>query len=167
MDIDPDLGGAVGDARHELGRNGRLARDHQYISAVAILSERERAADFCDQMNRRYADLPADARWERIEDAISRGERPSGSYHRVRVFKTLSPSAAPLPEAFFHGPHDELFEPNEEGYGVTYKYAARRMGRLTLDRPGREPQNGRPIFWIPQHPLSPVRANPLALQRPI
>jgi hypothetical protein len=115
MDIDPDVGGAVGDPRHELGRNGRLARDHQYISAVAILGERERAADFYDEMNRRYADLPAEARWERIEDATSRGERPSGSYHRVRVFKTLTPSAAPLPEGFFDGPHDELFEPNEEG----------------------------------------------------
>jgi hypothetical protein len=115
IDIDPEVGGAVGDPRHEVGRNGRLARDHQYISAVAVLSEREHAADFYDEMNRRYADLPADARWERIEDATTRGERQSGSYHRVRVFKTLSPSAAPLPGVFFEGPHDELFEPNEEG----------------------------------------------------
>jgi hypothetical protein len=45
MDIDPQIGGAVGEPRHEVGRNGRLARDHQYISAVAILGHPERSAD--------------------------------------------------------------------------------------------------------------------------
>jgi hypothetical protein len=39
IEIDPE-GETVGEPRAQLGRNGRLARDHQYISAVAILTER-------------------------------------------------------------------------------------------------------------------------------
>lgn len=115
IDIDPRVGGAVGEARQEVGRNGRLARDHQYISAVAIFGHRERVADWYDEMNERHADLPGEERWRLICEADARGERPEGSYHRVSVFKTLSPSAVPLPDTFFAGERDRVFEPNEEG----------------------------------------------------
>jgi hypothetical protein len=49
--------------------------------------------------------------------AEERGEVPEGSYHRVDVFKTLSPRAVPLPDVFFDGPGDRLFdyEPDDEG----------------------------------------------------
>jgi hypothetical protein len=115
MDLDPHLGGATGEPRQEVGRNGRLARDHQYVSAVAILSRRERSADWYDEMNEHHADLSGGDRWQLICEAEARGERPEGSYHRVSVFKTLSPSAVPLPVTFFASEHDRVFEPNDEG----------------------------------------------------
>lgn len=115
MDIDVTVGGAVGEPRHEVGRNGRLARDHQYISAVAILSRRQRATDWYDETAKRHADLPGAERWRLICEAETRGERPEGSYHRVSVFKTLSPSAVALPDPFFAGEHDLVFEPDEQG----------------------------------------------------
>lgn len=31
------------------------------------------------------------------------------------MFKTLSPSAVPLPDTFFCGERDRVFEPNDEG----------------------------------------------------
>lgn len=115
MDIDPQIGAAITEPRQELGRNGRLARDHQYISAVAILGHRERSADWYDEMNERHADLPGGDRWQLICEAEARGERLEGSYYRVSVFKTLSPSAIQLPDTFFAGEHDRVFAPNDEG----------------------------------------------------
>jgi hypothetical protein len=115
MTIDPEIGAAVRDPEHGVGRNGRLARDHQYIGAVAVIGERERAADWYDEMGRRYADLPSKERWGRIMEAENRGERPEGSHHRASVFKTLSPTAVPLPDGFFAGSGDRVFEPNEDG----------------------------------------------------
>jgi hypothetical protein len=48
-------------------------------------------------------------------EAKDRGECPEGTYFRARVFKTLSPSAVPLPDGFFTGDDDQAFEPNEDG----------------------------------------------------
>jgi hypothetical protein len=115
MAIDPEAGAAVGQPEHGVGRNGRLARDHQYISAVAVIGERERAADWYEAMGRKHAELPSEERWDRIMEARDRGECPEGSYHYARVFKTLSPTAVPLPEVFFGGDGDRVFEPNDEG----------------------------------------------------
>jgi hypothetical protein len=66
-------------------------------------------------LNERYADLPGDDRWALITEAQDRGERPEGAYHRVSVFKTLSPSAVALPDVFFAGERDRVFEPDDEG----------------------------------------------------
>ena len=115
MNIDRATGAAVGDPQHGLGRNGRLARDHQCISAVAVLGWRERAADWYDEMAGHYAELPSDERWRLIAEAEAPGERYEGSYYRADVFKTLSPSAVPLPDVFFDGERDRVFEPNEDG----------------------------------------------------
>jgi hypothetical protein len=106
--------GRYGDPEQGVGRNGKLARDHQYISAVAVIGERERAADWQEMMRRRYAALPWRERMERIDEAEGQGECPEGTYHRARVFKTLSPSATPLPDVFF-GDDDDVFEPDENG----------------------------------------------------
>jgi hypothetical protein len=115
MAIDPEIGAAVGEPEHGVGRNGRLARDHQYISAVAVIGESERAADWYEEMGCRYADRSREERWARLDEARDRGECPDGSYRYARVFKTLSPTAVPLPDAFFAGDSDCIFEPNDEG----------------------------------------------------
>ena len=114
MAIAPEFGAAV-EAAHGVGRNGRIARDHQYSSAVAVIGKRERAADWYDDMGRRYADLPSEERWERLVQAWDRGECPDGTYHRASVFKTLSPTAVPLPDAFFSEEGDRVFKPNDDG----------------------------------------------------
>jgi hypothetical protein len=115
MTIDRTVGAAVGDPEPGVGRNGRLARDHQYISAVVVISERDRAADWKETMRRRYAELPWLERLNRIDEAAGRGECPEGTYHRAMVFKTLSPTATPLPSVFFTGDDDQVFEPNDDG----------------------------------------------------
>jgi hypothetical protein len=56
MTVDPTIGAAVGEPQHGVGRNGRLARDHQYISAVAVIGEGDRAADWQQEMRLLYAD---------------------------------------------------------------------------------------------------------------
>jgi hypothetical protein len=66
-------------------------------------------------MGRRFVGLPSEERWERLEEAKARGEYPEGSYRRATVFKTLSPTAVPLPDVFFTGDGDRVFEPNEAG----------------------------------------------------
>jgi hypothetical protein len=114
MTIDPTTGAAVGDPEPGVRGNGRLARDHQYISAVVVISERDRAADWRETMRRRYAELPWLERLNRIDGAVARGESPEGAYHRASVFKTLSPSATPLPDVFFTGDDDQVFEPNHD-----------------------------------------------------
>lgn len=115
ISIDPDIGAAVGDPEHGVGRNGRVARDHQYISAVAVIGERNRSADWYEDMGTRYADLPSEERWERIIEAKDRGQCPVGTYRRASVFKTLSPKAVSLPDVFFTGDGDRIFEPNDQG----------------------------------------------------
>jgi hypothetical protein len=115
MAIDPRVGAAVGDPEYGVGRNGRLARDHQYISAVGVLRQRSRASDWHDALIAEYADMSWQDRWRKIEEAEARGERPEGDYRSIDVFKTLSPSAVPLPAGFFTGPSDRLFEPNQDG----------------------------------------------------
>ena len=90
MTIDPTIGAALGEPQHGVGRNGRLARDHQYISAVLVLGERDRAADWYAEMSCRFSELPADERWDRIMEAKDRGECPEGAYYRARVFKPRS-----------------------------------------------------------------------------
>jgi hypothetical protein len=115
MKIDPALGAAVGDPEHGVGRNGRLARDHQYISGVLVLSERERAVDWYDELRRRYSELPGAEAWDRIMEAKDRGECPEGTYYSARLFKTLSPTAVALPDVFFHDDDDQVFEPDDEG----------------------------------------------------
>ena len=94
MTIDPTIGAAVGAPEPGVGRNGRLARDHQYI-----IGERDRAADWSEMMRRRHAELPWQERASRIDEAAARGGGTEGTYHRARVFKTLTPSATPLPSA--------------------------------------------------------------------
>ena len=67
-------------------------------------------------MRLRYAELPWRERLQRIAEAEDRGECPQGTFHRARVFKTLSPSAGtPLPAVFFNDDDDDVFEPNEDG----------------------------------------------------
>ena len=94
MTISKETGAAVGDAVFTVDRNGKLRGDHQYISAVAFV-----------RTHIRLTDVPAEV-------------AATDTYQTVDVFKTLSPSAVPLPDVFFDGPHDRLFDydPAEEAY---------------------------------------------------
>jgi hypothetical protein len=74
---------------------------------------RERAYDFFDELSKKNADLDTDARLDAIFAAERAGEVPGGAYHRIDVFRTLSPSAVPLPDAFFDGPNDRTFDFDE------------------------------------------------------
>ena len=121
--IDTGTGAAVGEPEHAVGRHGKLARDHQYISAVAKLSERQYASDWFDEMGKRYKHLPANERWEHIEAAMGRGEKPEGTYHQVDVFKTLSASAASLSDVFFDGPRMIESSSLLRSAADTFKYA--------------------------------------------
>ena len=108
--VDPRTGGPADDGRFIVTRNGKLRNDHPYISAILVVSEREHAVDFYEQMAARNAHLTANAKMDLIYGARDAGEVPEGSYHRVDVFTTMSPAAVPLPDTLFDGPNDRRFE---------------------------------------------------------
>ena len=114
LPIDTGTGIADGEPIFDLDRNGKLRADHQYVSAVGFVRVRERASDAIDQINQRLADKTSKERLEVIYSARDRGELPEGSYHRIDVFKTLSPSAVPVPMGLFDGPKDRLLGYDEE-----------------------------------------------------
>jgi hypothetical protein len=108
--VDPETGGAVGEERFTTSRHGKLRNDHPYLSAIAVVSERPRAADFYDEQ---AESSTATTREEKIEEILGfqeRGDVPEGSYYRADCFKTMSPEATPLPEVFFDGANDRLLE---------------------------------------------------------
>ncbi len=80
-----------------------------------MLSRREHASDWFDQMRAEYAHLPFDESWDLITRTQDAGECPEGAYHRLDVYRTPSADAIPLPDVFFDGPQDRLFEPDEAG----------------------------------------------------
>ena len=112
--IDPAVGGAVGDPVLIAGRNGKLRVDHPYVSALVLVRYRDRAIDFYDALNARNAALSPDERVAAMNAAKDNGEVPEGRYLCVDVFPTLSPVAEPLPDVFFNGPDDCLFELDPE-----------------------------------------------------
>lgn len=143
--IDPETGGAVDDGQFIAGRHGKLRNDHPYLGAVAIVREREHAVDFYDRLRKGMDGRSADERLDAIFAARDRGEVPEGSYHRLDVFKCVSVAATPVPDDFFDGPNDRLFDFDE-------KLGAYRQvsGRLRLaGRAGGRPNRltGAPATW--------------------
>lgn len=126
LEIDPKIGGAIGDGRWILGRDGKLTNDHQYLSAVALMRVRTHRQDKQAEISERLReadDWEALARleqFERVADAFSRaceqGEMPEGEYFWVDVIETISSSATTLPDDWFDGPNDNRWRLNDEGY---------------------------------------------------
>jgi hypothetical protein len=108
--IDAASGGADGDAVLITGRNGKLRMDHPYISALVLVRYRDRAADFYDTLNARNAALTPGERLDAVHAAKDAGQVPEGRYLCVDVFPTLSLIATTLPDVFFNGPDDCLFQ---------------------------------------------------------
>lgn len=112
--------GRVEDLDFRYGRDGRLRNDHPYISAVAILREREiltrvlravaRAVDNDAQPidNPSYKDVVREfmAEQEAWDAHASENEVPEGTVYFVEVVTTGSPEATDLPEELFDGPRD-------------------------------------------------------------
>jgi hypothetical protein len=62
---------------------------------VAVVSERDRAIDFDDELVAGMKAASAEEQWRAINDAKDRGEVPEGHYHRLDVYRTMSARAAP------------------------------------------------------------------------
>ena len=97
MTIDPTVGAAVGDGRLEFGRDGKLTKDHPYLSAIALLRRREHQAD-------RIAEVAAEERGDRdpsdfdeatsealkLLERLDREDLPEGDYLYVDLIETTS-----------------------------------------------------------------------------
>lgn len=118
--VDAQTGDAVDEGGFITTRNGKLRNDHPYISAVAVVSQRDRAIDFYDQLVAGMGGASADEKWQAINAAKDRGEVPEGHYHRLDVYRTMSARAAPVPGELFNGPKDRLFEYDEEAGGYVW-----------------------------------------------
>ena len=112
--VDSATGEPVDTAGFIVTRNGKLRNDHPYVSAVAVVFQRERAVDFYDELVAGMEEATADDKMRAINAAKDRGEVPHGHYHRLDVYRTMSPQAARLPAELFNGPKDRLFEFDSE-----------------------------------------------------
>jgi hypothetical protein len=93
---------------HTVGRNGELRHDHAYISAVVVLYERMRVRD-------RYDELAEQSREQAHEERIrailaAREDEPEGGDLLTHTFIPGGADAVPLPDAFFRGPRDVVWE---------------------------------------------------------
>lgn len=94
--MDPRTGEAVDEGGFITTANGKLRNDHPYISAVTVVSQRDRAVDFYDELVAGMDGASADEKWRAINAAKDRGEVPEGHCHRLDVYRTMSAHAAPL-----------------------------------------------------------------------
>ncbi len=115
--------GQVEEIRFELGRDGRLRNDHPYISAVALLHERNIAREHYDTWRKTWTaareplvrstqeeiEREVEAEFAAWREHGAENEAPSGKVYRVDVMTTGSPDSAPLPDDFFNGPRDTRF----------------------------------------------------------
>jgi hypothetical protein len=118
--VDAGTGEAVDEGGFITTVNGKLRNDHPYISAVAVVSQRDRAIDYYDELVAGMDGASADEKWRAINAAKDRGEVPEGHCHRLDVYRTMSAHAAPLPGELFNGPKDRLFEYDEEAGGYVW-----------------------------------------------
>lgn len=119
--FDPEEG-QVEDFRFDYGRDGRLRNDHPYISAVAIVHERDLAYEYVRKWHEErvareaakpatLADAAEAARTAVEEWQASEASQnvPEGNVYRLEVLTTGNPDAVPLPDSVFNGPRDERF----------------------------------------------------------
>jgi hypothetical protein len=108
--VNTTTGAGEDDGLFTVDRNGKLRGDHQYISALAFIRHREHAADFYNALSASNEHLSPDERLAAINDAADSGQVPQGTYLSMDVFRTMSPTAVPLPDVFFDGPRDRVFD---------------------------------------------------------
>ena len=118
--VDSRTGEAMDEGGFITTANGKLRNDHPYISAVAVVSQRDRAVDFYDELVSGMGEASGEEKMRAIIAAKDRGEVPDGHYHRLDVYRTMSAHAAPLPGQLFDGPKDRLFEYDEEAGGYVW-----------------------------------------------
>jgi hypothetical protein len=93
---------------HTVGRNGELRHDHAYITAVVVLHERLHARDHYDKLAEQSRDKAHD---ERIRAILAgRKTEPDGGYLFTHTFIPGGADAVPLPDVFFRGPRDVVWE---------------------------------------------------------
>lgn len=92
------------------GRNGRLARDHQYVSGVAVLVGHSRQYDWVRGRRHLFEHLPRRQRMLAIVEDIEAHDQPTGSYFSADLICASSPTAVPIPDAFFSGPKDRRWD---------------------------------------------------------
>lgn len=108
--------GTVGDFRSALGRNGKLTVDHAYISAVAVVRQRDHGAAWFAQWYDEHRDeYGRDAAGQRamiaaVTEAAAH-DAPTGDDLYLEVFETVSDTAARLPRDVFNGPLDIRWVP--------------------------------------------------------
>lgn len=108
--IDRETGAAAGEGEHFLSRDGVLTVNHQFISAVLIVHERQLAQDWADAEIKKFDDA-----WDFLQHAVEarkRGEAPEGSRRFITVIHTIAAAqgkAVALPGEFFSGPDDRAW----------------------------------------------------------
>jgi hypothetical protein len=120
LDIDRETGAAMGEGRHLLGRDGALTNDHQYVSAVAVLTgeslasvERRGVFAAVRAATPGFADLPNVEQFDRLSAALEGRTFSPGFRYRLDVIEALSPTATPLPDHWFSGPRDSRWRWSE------------------------------------------------------
>lgn len=93
---------------HTVGRNGELRSDHAYITAVVVVYERLHARDYYDEIAEHSRE---EAHEERIKALLAGHEtEPDGSCLLTHTFVPGGADAVPLPDVFFRGPRDVVWE---------------------------------------------------------
>ena len=110
--VSVETGGATEPGQFVAGRNGRYRADHQYVSAVGLVSCRSRRAEHVRELLAQSED--GSDGWQLVHQADERGETRDGDYHAVTLIKTASKSAVPVPDQFFDGAGDRIFALDEE-----------------------------------------------------
>jgi hypothetical protein len=103
-------GEPVGESGFVVTRNGRLRNDHAYVSAVVVISARDRAVDFYDDLIAEMEPASAEEKMAAIYRAQDGGQVPEGCYHRADVYRTMSQEAIELSPDLFNGPKDRRFD---------------------------------------------------------
>jgi hypothetical protein len=111
--VSVETGGATEPGEFVAGRNGRFRANHQYVSAVGLLGERDRRAERIGKIFAERRDRPIEEIHAHIDEADARGEIPTGTYHVVTLIKSVSETAVPVPSQFFDGAGDRVFEYDE------------------------------------------------------
>jgi len=93
---------------HTVGRNGELRHDHACITAVVVLYERLHARDYYDEIAEQSREKGHD---ERIQAILAgRQHAPDGGYLFTHTFIPGGAEAVPLPDVFFRGARDVVWE---------------------------------------------------------
>jgi len=120
--LDPETGEQVGPDQFVLGRDGKLTRSHQYVSAVAALGTRPKRVDDQDEVIKQWREDVEGREFASLsEKSVSLMNRlegadfPEGDDPCLDVIETLSESATPLPDSWFSGPFDTRWRSDGAG----------------------------------------------------